>query len=375
MAGAEHDWTTQVLEDWLTEYPGAHTQRAYRQDLTDFFEWCAAHGIDSSDPPRAEVNRYRNGLAERGLSDRSVDRKISSCKSFYRYCVEEGLITGGGPFQHVRRLYRQSESTTPWLDEDELRRFLATARQSHPRDFILAALLGLNGLRISEAVAAQASDLGLSGGHRVLRVKRKGGKSGLIPLAPQLVSALEGYLGGRDSGPLLVRVHKTGRAIYPLQGVTRESMHRRVKKLARLAGVNPAISPHSLRHSFITISLANGAPLHVVQGAAGHSNPATTQGYNRDRFNLDRNPTFPLASGLLGDDPTGALPSAPAGAGLPLPDDEYTVTIACSSCGEVERTVCTLAPEDYAHLSANSESVLIESECCAADAHMRLAAV
>lgn len=70
--------------------------------------------------------------------------------------------------------------------------------------------------------------------------------------------------------------------------------------LAELAGVNPTISPHSLRHSFITLSLAGGAALQVVQDAAGHTNPVTTQGYNRDRFKLDNAPTFGLTEALLG---------------------------------------------------------------------------
>jgi integrase len=192
-----------------------------------------------------------------------------------------------------------NELTTPWADRDELRKLLAIAQKTSPRDFLLIALLGLNGLRASEAIGAAVPDLGASGGHRTLRVTRKGSKAGVVPLAPPVGLAVDDFLGGRPSGPLLARLNRAGEVAEPLLGISRQAVYDRVQKLAREAGVNPALSPHSLRRSFVTISLQNGVPLHQVQLAVGHSSPTTTMIYNRDAGNLEDNPTFELAEGLL----------------------------------------------------------------------------
>jgi len=192
-----------------------------------------------------------------------------------------------------------NELTTPWADREELRQLLLTARESCTRDFLLIALLGLNGLRASEAIGAAVPDLGASGGHRTLRVTRKGSKAGIVPLALPVVAAVDDFLEGREAGPLIARLNRAGAVAEPFLGISRQAVYDRVQKLAREAGVNPALSPHSLRRSFVTISLQDGVPLHLVQDAVGHSSPHTTMLYNRNRHNLDSNPTFKLAEGLL----------------------------------------------------------------------------
>lgn len=189
--------------------------------------------------------------------------------------------------------------TTPWADREELRKLLLAARDSNPRDFLLVALLGLNGLRVSEAIGAAVPDLGSSGGHRTLQVIRKGSKRGVIPLAPIVCSSIDEFLAGRTEGPLLPRLHRSGAVLEPLAGISRQTAYNRVAFLADWVGVNPDLSPHSLRRSFVTLALQDGVPLHQVQLAVGHSNPATTMIYFKDAANLDENPTFDLADQLL----------------------------------------------------------------------------
>jgi len=190
--------------------------------------------------------------------------------------------------------------TTPWADRGELRKLLLAARDVNPRDFLLVALLGLNGLRVSEAVGANVPDLGSSGGHRTLRVTRKGSKRGVVPLAPIVCTAVDEFLAGRSVGPLLPRLHSSGVVMDPLAGISRQTAYERIRFLADWAGVNPELSPHSLRRSFVTLALQDGVPLHQVQLAVGHSNPATTMIYFKDAANLDDNPTFELAKSLVG---------------------------------------------------------------------------
>lgn len=193
----------------------------------------------------------------------------------------------------------RSDLVTPWADRDELRKLLSAAAESCARDFLLTSLLGLNGLRVSEAVGAQVTDLGESGGHRTLRVLRKGRKQGLIPLAPSVAAVIDIYLDGRASGPLLARLNRAGEVAVPVAGISRQAAYERVQTLAEQAGVNLALSPHSLRRSFVTLALQDGVPLHQVQLAAGHASPTTTMIYFKDAGNLDENPTFALADGLL----------------------------------------------------------------------------
>lgn len=194
----------------------------------------------------------------------------------------------------------RSDLVTPWADRDELRQLLRVAEQTNPRDFLLVALLGLNGLRVSEALAASVSDLGSSGGHRTLRVTRKGRKAGVVPLAPIVVSTLDDFLAGRAEGPLLTRLDRGGGVAVPIASISRQAAYERVQRLADLAGVNPALSPHSLRRSFVTLALQDGVPLHQVQLAVGHASPTTTMIYFSDAGNLDENPTFGLADSLCG---------------------------------------------------------------------------
>lgn len=289
---------TDTLAEWLTEYPAPNTRRAYERDLRFYFTWCREHGVNIFAPERAQINAYRDELLSRGLEPQTVDRKMSACRSFYRFCAKQGMVRGA-PFRDVRRLALPGESTTPWLDRGDLGKLLLAARDTHPRDFLLIALLGLNGLRVSEAVSADVAGLGHSAGHRTLRVQRKGQKTGVIPLAPQVADAVDVFLDGRESGPLLVRVHRGGTIVTPPTEISRQAAWKRVKVLAALAGVDPEISPHSLRHSFATISLQDGVPLHRVQLALGHASPLTTMIYFQDGDNLESNPTFELSESLL----------------------------------------------------------------------------
>ncbi len=121
-------------------------------------------------------------------------------------------------------------------------------------------------------------------GHRTLRIVRRGGKHVVIPLAPRTGRSLDLYSGERTTGPIFVGV-KGGR-------MDRYAADRMVKRLSKRAGVNKRISPHSLRHSFITAALDAGVPLRDVQEAASHADPRTTMRYDRARQSLDRYATY-----------------------------------------------------------------------------------
>jgi len=150
-------------------------------------------------------------------------------------------------------------------------------------------LLGLNGLRVSEALGADVEDLTTERGHRVLKVKRKGGKTATVPLAPRTAEAVEAYVGDRTTGPLFITA--SGARWH------RSEAWRTLRRLAKVAvpDKDQTLHPHDLRHAFVTLSLDAGASLRDVQDAAGHADPRTTRRYDRARHNLDRHPTYALA--------------------------------------------------------------------------------
>jgi integrase len=131
----------------------------------------------------------------------------------------------------------------------------------------------MNGLRISEALGADIEDLDTERGHRTLKILRKGGKHVTIPVAPRTARSLDLYIGERCTGPIFV-------AASDLR-MDRYAADRTVKRLARRAGIVKRISPHSLRHSFITAALDAGVPRRDVQEAASHADPRTTMRYDR----------------------------------------------------------------------------------------------
>lgn len=149
-------------------------------------------------------------------------------------------------------------------------------------------LLALNGLRISEALNADIDDLSTERGHRTLAIVRKGGKHVTIPIAPRTGRALDLYIGERTMGPIFLGA-KGGR-------MDRYCADRTVKR----AGIDKRISPHSLRHSFITAALDAGVPLRDVQEAASHADPRTTMRFDRARRSLDRYATYIVSTFIAG---------------------------------------------------------------------------
>lgn len=150
-------------------------------------------------------------------------------------------------------------------------------------------MLGLLGLRIFEACGADIADLGEEHGHRVLKVRGKGGKVVLTPLPPAVQRAIEAAVAGRTEGPDL-RTRRGTR-------MDRHCATRRLKRLAVQAHITlPRMHPHMLRHTFVTTMLDVGVDLRDVQIAARHADPRTTMRYDRARKNLDRHPNYILAA-------------------------------------------------------------------------------
>jgi site-specific recombinase XerD len=275
---------------FLAGYSG-NTLLAYRQDLVSFFDWCRRYGIGVFDVRRSHLELFARSLEIGRYARATTARRLSTLSSFYRYCTEEEFIAVN-PAANVRRPKLRHESTMQGLDRSELGAFLVQAGLSNHRDHALACLLALNGLRVSEALGCDITDLGLERGHHTLKVLRKGGKQIIAPLAPRTARTAYLAVGERQAGPIFTM--DSG------QRMDRHQAARIVARLARRAGIDKRISPHSLRHSFITAALDAGVPLRDVQEAASHADPRTTMRYDRARRSLDRHATYIVATFVAG---------------------------------------------------------------------------
>jgi integrase/recombinase XerD len=160
---------------FLARYSG-RTLEAYRHDLRALFQWAADHDLPVLEASRAHLELYRSSMEERGLAASTIDRRLSTACGFYRFAHIDGRISSN-PAQYVRRPTVQP-SEGRGLDRGELARLLFTAERFDHAHAALAVLLGLNGLRVSEACGANIEDMGMERGHRVLRIVGKGFQAG-----------------------------------------------------------------------------------------------------------------------------------------------------------------------------------------------------
>jgi len=211
-------------------------------DLRAYLVWCAERRVYPVVAGRPQIELYIRWMQEvRWLKPSTVGRRMSVVAGFYRTCVIDGVLARS-PADYVRRPPVPPESPTLGLTHLQLEALLTAARDSaNPFDFALVCLLGLLGLRIFEACGANIQDLGEEHGHRVLKVRGKGGKTVLVPLPPAVARAIDRAVGGRASGPLL---HNRNGARMDRQAATR--------RLAVLAAASrmrmPRMHPHMLRH-------------------------------------------------------------------------------------------------------------------------------
>src|SRR5262245_34152785 len=163
---------------FLARYSG-RTLDAYRHDLRGFFQWAADTKLVVLSATRPHVELYRSWMEQRGLAASTIDRRLSTVCGFYRFAHVDGRI-GSNPAQYVRRPKVQ-RTEGRGMDRAELGAFLFTAERFDRDHAALAVLLGLNGLRVSEACATNIEDLAFQRGHRTLAILGKGNKPATIP--------------------------------------------------------------------------------------------------------------------------------------------------------------------------------------------------
>ncbi|MFF0155045.1 tyrosine-type recombinase/integrase [Micromonospora sp. NPDC005203] len=298
----------EVTEAWLRNRRlSEHTRDAYRRDVTGWLTWCAGRDLDPLRATFLHVNDYARALEStlaahsgRPLTPATVARRLSALSSWYDFLVKLGAVPANPVSGADRPRVDRDHSATLGLSPEEVDALLAAAdADTGPtalRNRAAIALLADLGLRVGELISLDLTDLGTERGHRSVRFVGKGGKQRRRALTPGSGYAVDAYLAQRAAATGVPVPQLTGPLLVTASGarLDRHSVFRMVRRLARAAGI-PAwakLSPHSLRHAFATTARSEGVPLEDVQDAMGHADPRTTRRYDRDRYNLDRDPAY-----------------------------------------------------------------------------------
>jgi len=276
------------------------TLAAYRNDLADLTGFLSTRGLALEDADAAGLHDYLAAAATRRLAPRTVARRLSAMRQFFRFLLVEGARSDDPT---ARLDSPQLGRPLPKiLSEAEVARLIATAEawpaEEGARLRCLLELLYATGMRVSELVtlplaAAQRDP-------RFLLVRGKGGKERVVPLSPPSRQALIAYL---DCRRRFVPRGQASRWLFPSRAgggcLTRQRCGQLLKELALGAGLDPArLSPHVLRHAFASHLLDHGADLRSVQQMLGHADIATTQIYTHvqgDRLRRLVESAHPLA--------------------------------------------------------------------------------
>jgi site-specific recombinase XerD len=278
--GRSFDEEQMAAASFLARYNG-RTLEAYRDDLRGFFQWAHDHEVEVMSATRPHIELFRVSMEQRGLAAATIDRRLSTVCGLYKFAHIDGIISSN-PAQYVRRP-QVHPTEARGLDRGEFGVFLFTAERFDRDHAALAVLLGLNGLRVTEACETNVEDLGFERGHRTLKILGKGRKPATIPLVPRTARTIDLAVGERCEGPILRR--RDG------QRLDRRTAHRWVKAIGKRAGLGH-VYPHMLRSAFIMAALDAGVPLRDVQIAARHADPRTTTIYDRRRQNFDRHAAY-----------------------------------------------------------------------------------
>jgi integrase/recombinase XerC len=264
--------------DFLKNIKGLseNTTNSYQRDLKKFSKFIEASNVNGFKSLTEEIcSAWIADLFQNNVSARSIQRHISSAKGFFNYLKKNGLISSS-PFELINS--PKSPSHLPnLLSPEEVSQLLnfKPKNSQEKRDMAIIELIYSSGLRVSEAVNSNLSDL--EDDKNFLRVLGKGSKTRLVPVGRYAKNAINDWIIEREK--LLT---KDDALFVNLRGsrITTRSVQERIKNIALMQGL-PPVNPHMLRHSFATHLLESSGDLRSIQELLGHSSLSTTQIYTR----------------------------------------------------------------------------------------------
>jgi tyrosine recombinase XerC len=249
-----------------------HTLRAYKRDLLDFYEYLKRNNLNYIDISRNSLRGFLIELKEKGLDKRSISRKISSIRSFYRFLMKEGIIEKN-PLTTLE-LPKVDKKLPTFLTEEEVIKLINSPNDKNLigyRDKLILTFLYSTGMRVSEIVSLKVSQLDLDKGEVI--ITGKGKKDRIVFLTDEIKDMIKIYLDKRRKKSNVLFLNRNGKPL------TDKGIRLLVEKYAKKVVPYKKVTPHTLRHTFATHLLTNGADLRVVQELLGHTKLSTTQIY------------------------------------------------------------------------------------------------
>jgi integrase/recombinase XerD len=274
----------QLVEEYLSYLRverglARNTLEAYGRDLRAYVQFLSEHKLSSFlETSKETVRAYLEQLYRLGRATSTISRNLAAIKSFYQFMVREGYLPHD-PTEHLQS--PKVEKRLPHvLTLAEVESLLNQPKLNDPaslRDKAMLEVLYATGIRVSELVSLNTNDVNLEAGY--LRCLGKGSKERIVPLGSVAIRALEQYIQtarlqlGKAAHEDALFVNQHGRRL------TRQGFWKIIKRYAKEAKIDENITPHTLRHSFATHLLENGADLRSVQEMLGHADISTTQIY------------------------------------------------------------------------------------------------
>lgn len=273
---------------FLAQYKTA-TRDAYTFDLRVWARFLAEHDVDPLDITRTHVELWIRHEEARGLAAATISRRVSTVCSWYRFAYQEEFIDRDPTARVKRPKLNKGGVPRDWLDHYDVAELLRAAADDQPGAVSLFAVMAMNALRVSEACGLNVGSFTTSHGMTTVSFIGKGDKPATLALAPIAAHAVQEHQGDRDPAEPMW-VNQWGRR------VTRRNVHDLLDRCVARSRISRRkhVTPHTLRRSYVTDNLENGANLRDVQYGARHDSSATTLLYDQARTQLQRDPTFSM---------------------------------------------------------------------------------
>ena len=260
-----------------------NTASSYKADLKIFFTFIKKERLNFKTIKRNDLGNFFQKQKERGFSDNTISRRLSTIKQFFKFLVHEGSIEQN-PCEEIKN-FKQIKKIPAFLSEEEVLRILNSASRvgkndvERARNKALIEILYASGMRVSELVSLRKSLF--IGTPELILIKGKGNKERMVPISKIALSAVKKYLKKLKKANLKLY---DSEFLFPSRSkngfLNREKLFLIIKEIACFAGLNAKhISPHKIRHAFASHLLSNGADLRVIQTLLGHKNLSSTEIY------------------------------------------------------------------------------------------------
>lgn len=263
-----------------------NTYLAYKRDLVQFFDFLSKNNINFDSVTEIEIKSFLKSLKNSNISTKSIARKIASLKSFFRFLEKQHQFQNKTDNISTPKV---EKSLPRYLTDDEiLKLFTQANKDKSPRGIrnkLIIHLLYATGMRVSELIVLKTDQIHFDTGFLI--IMGKGNKERSIPILGSTVNLIKDYLDNCYNKLLATNINpiSSNNYLFPIligdriQNISRQTIWNILQKMLRMTGISKKVSPHSLRHSFATHMLKNGANLRFLQILLGHEQISTVEIY------------------------------------------------------------------------------------------------